>query len=187
MKTRYILPLLLALTVAPALAETYQIDPNHTNARFAVRHFNTSTNTGGFYEIKGNVQYDPKAHTGSLDITIPTNTIQTGNEHFNNHLKSTDLFNTSQYPTMRFQSSSFVFAGDTLESVEGKLTFLGQTHPITLKAERFNCYQNPMNHKHVCGGDFSATIDRSQWGMNAYQGAVPNEVLLSIQVEAFKQ
>ena len=47
----------------------------------------------------------------------------------------------------------------------GKLTLKGKTHPVVLKATKFNCYVNPMFKREVCGGDFETTIQRSQWGI----------------------
>lgn len=178
---------LLAAAAATAQAQTYEIDAAHTNVRFAIDHFNTSTNTGGFYNLTGTMQYNPEAKTGSISIVIPTASINSGNTQFDNHLKSADLFNVEKYPEMRFESTRFHFADGKPARVEGRLTLLGQTHPVTLNADRFNCYQNQRKNAQVCGGDFSATIDRSRWGMNFLNGVVTNEVKLSIQVEAVRK
>ena len=54
-----------------------------------------------------------------------------------------------------------VFDGDKVKSVSGTLTLAGQTQPVTLTASNFNCYQNPMLKREVCGGDFETTLVRS--------------------------
>jgi hypothetical protein len=59
-----------------------------------------------------------------------------------------------------------VFDGDKVTEVQGNLTLLGKTQPVTLKASQFNCYQSPMLKREVCGGDFETTIDRTAFGMN---------------------
>ena len=41
----------------------------------------------------------------------------------------------------------------------------GQSRPVTLEANRFNCYKNPLINRQVCGGDFETTVERSQWGI----------------------
>ena len=70
----------------------------------------------------------------------------------------------------------------------GTLTMLGKSLPVTLKANLFNCYMNPLVKREVCGGDFETTIKRSQWGMNwGLNMGVPDDVRLLIQVEAVKQ
>ena len=86
------------------------------------------------------------------------------------------------------RSNKFNFAGDKVTSVEGTLTLLGKSNPVTLQAKQFNCYTNPMFKREVCGGDFEATIQRSHWGLGYGLPVVaPDSVRLLIQVEAIKQ
>jgi polyisoprenoid-binding protein YceI len=75
-----------------------------------------------------------------------------------------------------------------VSSVAGQLTLLGKTLPVTLKATNFNCYQNPVLKREVCGGDFETTITRSQWGMGyGLDYGLPDNIRLLVQVEAVKQ
>jgi len=72
--------------------------------------------------------------------------------------------------------------------VEGQLTLLDKTQPVTLKANQFNCFQSPMLKREVCGGDFEATIDRTAFGVNyGVDWGFPKNVRLVLQVEAVKQ
>lgn len=188
MKKALIAAALFGSLAASASAATYKIDSSHANARFTIDHFNTSSNVGGFYGLTGTVQFDPDRHTGSVDLTIPVSSLQTGSDKFTEHLKSADLFNAAKYPEMRFVSTKFNFQGKKLVSVDGKLTMLGKTQPVTLKAEKFNCYNSPMLKTEVCGGDFTATIDRTKWGMNyLVDVGMSKNVTLNIQIEAAKQ
>lgn len=181
----------LTLSAASAaIAANYQIDPLHTNARFIVDHFATSSNVGGFFNLKGQIQYDAQAQTGQVNITIPVNTLDTGRTAFNQHLSSAAFFNAARYPTMRFVSDRWLFDNQgKVEKVEGQLTLLGQTHPVSLTATKFNCYDSPMLKTQVCGGDFTTVIDRTQWGMDQYVKEIPASryVKLFIQVEAAAQ
>ena len=179
---------LLAVASAAANAASYKIDPFHANARFAIDHFGTSTNVGGFYGLEGTVQFDPAKRTGAVDVRIPVKNLQSSSNQFTQHLTSADLFNAEQHPEIRFVSEKFVFKGDKVSAVEGRLTLLGKTHPVTLKATKFNCYQSPMLKTEVCGGDFETVIDRTQWGMNYLVNAgMTKNVKLDIQIEAAKQ
>lgn len=185
---KLILAALLAASTAVASAATYKIDPMHANARFAIDHFNTSSNVGGFYGLNGTIEFNQAKRQGSADISIPVKSLQTGSEHFTGHLLSADLFNAEKYPDMRFVSTKFNFKGKKLESVDGKLTLLGKTHPVKLKADKFNCYMSPMLKAEVCGGDFSASIDRTRWGMNyLVDSGMTKTVKLNLQIEAAKQ
>jgi polyisoprenoid-binding protein YceI len=178
----------LFASVAQAENATYAFDPSHTYVTFEISHFGTSTNRGRFDKKEGTAQLDIAAKAGKVDVTIDTTSVNTGFEAFNKHLQSADLFDAAKYPTIKFVGDKFTFAGDKVSAIAGNLTLLGKTQPVTLKANNFNCYMNPMVKREVCGGDFEATIDRTAFGMNyglAY--GFPKEVKLVIQVEAVKQ
>lgn len=173
-------------TVAQAAPATYRIDPTHTFVTYEVRHFGTSTNRGRFDNTKGTVSFDRAAKTGRAEITIDTTAINTGTPALDKHLRE-GFFAVAQYPTATFVGDQFRFDGDKVTEVAGKLTLHGVTQPVVLKASNFNCYDNPMLKREVCGGDFETTIQRSAFGITELQGAVPDAVRLLIQVEAVKQ
>jgi len=179
-----------ALFAGAAQAEnaTYAFDPSHTYVTFEISHFGTSTNRGRFDKKEGTAQLDKVAKTGKVEVTIDTNSVNTGFAAFDKHLKSADLFDAAKYPTIKFVGDKFTFAGDKVSSIAGNLTLMGKTLPVTLKANQFNCYQNPMLKREVCGGDFETTIDRTAFGM-AYgiDWGFPKDVKLVIQAEAVKQ
>ncbi|MFZ2990804.1 YceI family protein [Ideonella sp.] len=178
----------LLATTAHAEVATYAIEPTHTFATFEISHFGTSTNRGRFDKKEGTVSIDRAAKTGKLDVTIDTTSINSGTPRFDSHLKSAEILNTEANPTARFVGDKFSFNGDKVTEVAGMLTLAGKTNPVTLKAINFNCYQNPMLKREVCGGDFEATITRSQFGVNyGLNYGFPDAVRLVIQVEAVKQ
>lgn len=175
-------------TTGLAQAADYQIDPTHTNVIWEQIHFGTSTNRGSWAKKSGTVQFDRAAKTGKVNLTLDMSSVTTGVTPFDNHLKGDDFFAADKHPTATFVGDKFVFNGDKVSEVQGALTLRGQTHPVTLKAVRFNCFDHPMLKREVCGGDFTATVDRTAYGMNygiAY--GFPKEVRLVIQVEAVKQ
>ena len=178
----------LSMGTAQAQSATYVLDPTHTFVTFEIGHFGTSTNRGRFDKKEGTVQFDRAGKTGKVDLTIDATSISTGTPPFDKHLQSADLFNAAKFPTIQFSADQFRSTGDKVSEVAGKLTLLGQTHPVTLKANTFNCYQSPMLKREVCGGDFETTIDRTQWGMDyGVSFGMPKTVRLIVQAEAIKQ
>ena len=178
----------LSTGVAQAEPATYAIDPSHTFATFQISHFGASVNRGRFDKKEGTVQFDRAGKSGKVDVTFDTSSINTGTPAFDKHLKSADIFNAEKHPTMRFVSDKFVFDGDKVSAVEGQLTMLGKTQPLTLKANQFNCYQSPMLKREVCGGDFEGTLDRTAFGMDyGVQYGFDKNVRIIVQVEAVKQ
>lgn len=178
----------LAAGAAQAQSASYAIDPTHTFVTFEISHFGTSTNRGRWDKKEGTVQFDKAGKSGKVELTIDVASINTGTAAFDRHLRGTDFFDVEKYPTAKFVADKFVFNGDKVSEVSGSLTMLGKTHPVTLKASQFNCYQNPMLKREVCGGDFETTIDRTAYGMNyGIQWGFPKDVRLVVQVEAVKQ
>jgi len=178
----------LAVSTAQAETANYAIDPGHTFVTFEIGHMGTSTNRGRFDKKEGTAQLDIAGKTGKVDLTIDATSLSTGTAAFNKHLMSADFFNTEQFPTIKFSADKFVFSGDKVSEINGTLTLLGKTNPVSLKASNFNCYQSPMLKREVCGGDFDTTIQRSQWGMTwGANYGFPDSVHLIVQVEAVKQ
>ncbi len=171
-----------------AFAADYAIDPTHTFASFEIGHFGASVNRARFDRKDGKVSFDKAAKTGKVDISIDMGSVNSGTAMFDKHLQSAEIFDAAKFPKAEFVSSKFVFNGDKVASVEGKLTMLGKTQPVTLKANQFNCYESPMLKREVCGGDFEATIDRTAFGVNyGVDWGFPKSVRLVMQVEAVKQ
>jgi polyisoprenoid-binding protein YceI len=178
----------VAANVAHAEVATYAVDPSHTFATFEIGHMGASTNRGRFDKKEGSVQLDPVAKTGKVELTIDMTSISTGTPPFDKHLQSADIFDAAKYPTAKFVGDKFKFNGDKLSEVAGTLTLAGKTQPVTFKANQFACYENPMVKRQVCGGDFEATIDRTDFGINyGVQYGFPKNVRIVAQIEAIKQ
>ena len=188
-KTLALVTALAAIGLTPAAqAASYAIDPTHTNVYFEAKHFGTSTNRARFDKKSGSVEFDRAARTGKAEVVIDTTSINSGVAPFDKHLRSDEFLDAEKHPTAVFKGDKFVFDGDKVTEVQGSLTMRGKTHPVTLKAVSFGCYDNPMLKREVCGGDFETTIQRSlwdvKWGLNM---GVSDATKLVIQVEAVKQ
>lgn len=177
------------LTLSGSLyAADYVFDPDHTHARFTIDHFGTSTNAGGFYQLDGKLSFDAEAGTGSVDVTFPVDKLMTGIPGFDAHLRTADVFNMEAFPEIHFVSNNWQFADGKVSQVDGDLTIRGITHPVSLKATKFNCYTNPVFDTYACGGDFETTLDRTQWGLDfLLEAGIPKDVKVVVQIEAIKQ
>ncbi len=178
---------LLAAAAVQAQPVTYSIDPTHTFVTFEASHFNTSTLRGRFDKKAGSVVIDKAAKKGEADITIELTSVSTGVAPLDKHLMSKDFFNAEQNKTAVFKSKEITFDGDKVSGLSGSLSMNGKDNPVMLKAARFNCYDNPMLKREVCGGDFEATIQRSQWGIVYGLPGIPDSIRLLIQIEAIRQ
>lgn len=169
----------------PIKGATYVVDPTHTFVNYEIGHYGTTTNRGRFSTADGVVQIDDTGRSGKIEITMDMTSINTGVDLLNRHLQSKDFFNVAAFPTARFRADRIAFSGDKIVEIGGTLTLLGQTKPILLKANRFNCYLNPLIKRQICGGDFETTVERSQWGVVwGLNFGFEDKVRLLVQVEA---
>lgn len=88
---------------------------------------------------------------------------------------------------MTFKSTRVVWTGELPSAVEGNLTLLGVTKPLTLSFERFKCGQNPFTKKDRCGGNAVGKFKRSDFGMKYAIPAVGDEITLNIEFEGDKE
>jgi polyisoprenoid-binding protein YceI len=195
MNCRFALALLAAaLPAAAAASDSYVIDPYHTFVHFEVDHLGISKLRGHFGKTAGKFTIDQAAKAGSLDVTVQSASVSTGDgdkgsrpRSRDEHLRSPDFFNVAEFPTMTFKSTKVVWKGDQPGSIEGNLTLLGVTKPLTLNLERWKCGPNPANKKEMCGGNATGTVKRSDFGMKFAVPNVGDELALWIEVEGYKE
>ncbi len=156
-----------ALTIGPAaLAKptTWDIDPAHSRVSFNVRHF-FSRVPGTFNTFTGTIVFDPDSpSTGSVQVEIDANSVNTNVEKRDNHLRSADFFDVTKYPKITFTSTGVKDLGGGKLEVAGNLTMHGVTKPVTLAASVLG--SGPTMGGQVRAG-FQATtkLDRTEYGI----------------------
>jgi polyisoprenoid-binding protein YceI len=183
------LALALAIVAGHAAAEdVYTIDPVHSQPIFEARHMGFSQQRGSFAKSTGKVTLDPAAKKGAVEVLIDTTSIKTYDSRLDEQMKSDKFFNVAKYPTLTFKSTNMIFDGDRVVQLDGDLTMLGVTKPVSLKVANFLCGAHPMNKKPMCGAEATTTIKRSEWGMTyGIPQAVSDEIKLTIPIEAYKE
>ena len=184
-----ILALILAAQAVSAWADEafFSIDPAHTFPTFEVVHQGFSTQRGRFNQTTGTVVMDQQKKRGSVDITIDANSIDTGVRPLDDVLRGAGFLNVAQYPTLSFHSTELKFDGDQLATVDGVLTMLGVSRPVTLTVTHYKCGVDPITSHYVCGVDAETSFKRSDYGMSKLVPFVSDEVKLRIQVEATQE
>jgi polyisoprenoid-binding protein YceI len=186
-----------ALACAPlpglAVSESYTMDPYHTFVHFAVDHNDYSWIWGRFDRTTGKFTLDREARSGTLEITVETASVSTGDSargsrprSRDEHLKSADFFNTAEFPRMTFKSAAVRFSGEVPADVRGDLTLLGVTRPVALVIDRWKCAPHPVTKRAICGGNATGSLKRSEFGMKWGIPATGDEVRILVTFEAFK-
>ncbi len=128
---------LAAALALPASAgtTTYQIDPRHSSAGFAVTHLMISTVRGEFHGVTGTVVVDDSdVSKSSVNVTIDATSVDTREPERDKHLKSEAFFDVAKHPTITFQSTGVERNNDGTLKVTGDLTIRGVTKTATLTA-----------------------------------------------------
>ncbi len=119
-----------------AANSTWQIDPNHSAAQFAVRHLTISTVRGAFTKVSGTVQLDDKdIAKSSVDVTIDAASVDTRVPDRDNDLRSDHFFDVAKYPTITFKSKKVEQAGAGKLRITGDLTIHGTTKEVVLDVD----------------------------------------------------
>jgi len=168
-----------------AAADTYTLDPSHTNITWHAEHFGFSKPNGKFPGVQGTLTLDEqKPENSKVNVTIQTASILTGIAKFDAHLKSADFFNVEKFPTATFVSDKVEPSGKDMAKVQGTLTLLGVAKPITLDVKLNKIGENPINKKKTAGFSATTTIKRSEFGMSYGTPGVGDEVVVTIESEA---
>lgn len=121
---------------AVAATSTWQIDPNHSSAQFAVRHLAISTVRGAFTKVNGSVQFDDKdVSKSSVEVTIDAASVDTRVEGRDKDLRSDHFFDVEKYPTLTFKSTKVEQSEPGKLKVTGDLTIHGVTKSVVLDVE----------------------------------------------------
>ncbi len=184
---RFVFALITALaiaTTAAAQAGTWQIDPKHTAAQFAVRHLGVSTVRGAFTSVSGTVKHDPADPSkDSLDVTIDTSSVDTRVEMRDNDIKSPHFLDAQKYPAITFHSKSTKVVGPGKLLITGDLTLHGVTKEVTLDVDGPSGPIADARAGQRMGASATTKITRQDFGVSAAPGVVGDEITITIDVE----
>ena len=181
--------LALASSMATAQTSTWVSDPMHSEVDFTITHLAISNVHGRFGKVAATLVYDQADVTKStVTATIGVDTVDTGEEPRNDHLKTPDFFDIATFPTATFTSTSVAKSGTGLV-VSGNLTLHGVTKPVVLTVEGPTGPVQGMDKKQHAGFSATTTISRAAFGIGSKFPAamVGDEVKLSIDLDVAKQ
>lgn len=166
----------------------WTIDPAHSEIGFKVKHMMISTVSGQFDDFTASVHTSSDDFINSdISVEIKTDSINTNNSDRDNHLKSDDFFNATQFPEMRFKSKKF--DGETLV---GDLTIRDITKEVTLDVNFNGIAVDPYGQTKA-GFEISGEINRKdfdlKWSALTEAGAivVSEKTKLIIDAQFIKQ
>lgn len=182
--------IVLFAIAAPAAAapEHYAIDPVHTRIAFAIDHLGFSKSLGTFSHPQGSLWLDPDdLSSARVDVTIDIASLDLGDSDWRDRMFKRDYFDLKKYAEARFVSTSVETTGTGTARVHGDFTLRGVTQPLTLDVTLNKHGRHPLTLRTTAGFSASATLQRSDFGMDDNLRTVGDRVELRIEAEAARK
>lgn len=188
----FILLLVLFTGTAQARADEWKFDPVHSRIYFDIKHI-YATVRGGFDDFSGKISIDPKDNAvTAVSMTVGVESVDTGIQQRDNHLRSADFFDAGKYPSMKFESRRVKqITGDRYRMI-GDLTVKDVTKEVTVPFTFLGARDNPMDPKQmVAGYEGKFTLDRLAFNVGSGKffemGAVGRNVDVTLTFEVLKE
>ncbi len=171
-----------------ASATEWEVDRAHSAVNFSINHFFTPVD-GSFDDYHADIQFDPEnLEVSHIQVVIPVESVNTRNDRRDNHLKSEDFFNSSEWQNITFSSTSIEQTGNNEFVARGELTIRDVTHSFDLPFELLGVMDHPMQENtKVAGITASAELNRTDYGVGvgdwAATAVVGDRVNIQINLE----
>ena len=171
-----------------AATETYDFDKVHTNLLMEVDHLGFTNMVLKAKDYEGTYSFDTEDFSKSkVNMVFQAAGVTGDFEPLDEHLQGPDFFNVEKFPTITYNSTSAKKTGEKTFDVQGDVTILGITKPLTLNVTFNKVGANPFSGKDESGFNATATLKRSDFGIVYALPLVGDEVKFNIFVEGVKQ
>jgi len=142
---------------------TWNVDPSHSGLNFSVKHLMVSKVRGRFGSFTGTLEIASDPLQSSVSATANVDSISTGDQGRDDHLKSADFFDASTFPTIEFKSTKIEADGDDFV-LFADLTIRGVTKNVKFELEFEGVGKDPWGNTKA-GFTAEAEINRKDWGL----------------------
>lgn len=172
---------------AARAAETYQVDPVHSQVLFNVRHLGIGQVWGWFKRFEGRIVYDASDPAkSSVEFTVYPESVDTRDDKRDQHLRGPDFFNAKQAPKWTFRSRTVKAVDRNTFEVEGDLTLRGVTKPLKFTAKKVGEGNDPWGNYRV-GLSARFVVNRMDFGISYMPEGLGREVEVILDIEGIRQ
>ena len=178
-------------TVPGYLVGTWKADPVHSDISFSARHLMISKIRGRFTRYDVTIVTAGNPLESSVAATIELESVDTGNQMRDDHLRSADYLDVDKYPTMSYRSTGMRLSDDSWV-IDGALTLHGVTRNVPLAVEPNGFAPDPFGGQRA-GFSATAHFSRRDFGIDLtvpLDGggvAVGDKVAINIEIQAVLQ
>jgi polyisoprenoid-binding protein YceI len=177
---------ILFASIASAATEHYVIDPVHTRLAFHVDHLGLSQSIGTLSGATGTLDFDPDDwRDAKLDVSIPLERLDMGNDAWKKKVLSSAFLDSTKQPVAHFVSTSVAPLNKNHAKVTGTLSLRGRDSTVELDVTMNGLKRSLYTvFRKTAGFSATTTLHRKELGMDAYPGAVGEDVTIDIEAEA---
>lgn len=177
LRQTFLASLMVCFGIAPALAGvstnptqapngSYPLEQAHSQILFSILHIGLTPFYGRFDRVSGNLDWNANNPEQShVSIAIGMDSIDTPSAKLNDTLKSKTVFDATQFPEAKFETTKIVREGPDRGKITGNLTIRDVTKPVTLDVKFLGTEHNPLGDSIVLGFSATTTIKRSDFGL----------------------
>jgi polyisoprenoid-binding protein YceI len=166
----------------------FAIDPVHSSVLFRVVYMDSSHFFGRFDQMSGSFIVDPDNTDDSfINITIPTDSVNSGNTGRDNHLKGEDFFHARRHPEATFVTTSAQRVDDDTVRFTGDFSLRGVTNEVTVDVDVVGQTTDPRANKPRRGWIARWNFDRLDYGVNYSPELLSNDTELIVSITGLQR
>lgn len=185
MKKLFLFLIAASISLSSFAQTTWKIDPMHSFVNFSVKHMGISFVDGSFKKFDGSVAASkPDLTDAKINFTVDVNSITTGVDMRDGHLKTDDFFNAEKFPTMKFESTSFKKLNGNNYELSGKLTIRDVTKDVIFEVVYGGTAKDQQGNSKA-GFGATTTINRLDYNIkyDPTGGAVAKDIAIKLNLE----
>ncbi len=184
----------LAVKLKIMATKNWALDPTHSEVHFKIKHLMITNVTGSFDIFNIAAKTEGEDFTkAKANFTADVNSISTGNEQRDGHLKGSDFFDAEKFPQIKFSATKAVpVDNDGSFDLYGDLTIRDVTKNVRLAIEFGGVVKDPYGNTKA-GFTINGKINRKDFGLtwNAVTEAggvvVSDEVRIIAEIQLIEQ
>jgi polyisoprenoid-binding protein YceI len=143
----------------------WTIDPAHSTIAVTAQHLGMSRIHGRFRSFSGELVVADPLDQSTVEARIDADSIDTGNEQRDEHLRSADFLDVRQFPQVRYRGTAVEPAGPGLWTVRGRLELAGAIRDVPLEVRYSGTRPDPWGGVRM-GVTATARLNREDFRMN---------------------
>ena len=159
------------------------VDPTHSEIQFKVKHLMITNVSGSFdkFDVSAETE-DEDFMKAKISFSAEVDSISTGNEQRDGHLKSADFFDAANHPQITFVATKYENVdNDGSYELYGDLTIRGTTKNVKLDVEFGGVVKDAYGNTKA-GFTINGKIKRKEYGLHWDAVTEAGGIMLSDEV-----